>query len=342
MTSAPARTVPYLAAVQLADRAIQLQAEHQRAKAAWATEKSDFVNDRDRAEAGWEMERSDFLNERTRLLCEKVDLGIDKAVLYTANEKLKVEHAELQIIVEKLQAENRSLRTEQALYKNSMHSSAAYHVFAISELLEYILLQVPHSSRDGPCYNRDGYNPLYIAERAVPQLFELQRVSHQFAFVIAGSSALQTRMGLLELPNSHDSARIYEHPNTHAHRSGVLLKHAATTPAARLQRNLYGDAIQSLTDLPGAVPRKPLVPGDTKIFGSWTQIKVNLESAVPSQILRQSFFISSSVRREYEYATERKTTWGDVARWTLSVRNDVFERQKALEALSGISPDVFA
>ncbi|PIA91491.1 hypothetical protein CB0940_09086 [Cercospora beticola] len=333
MTSTPAHSVPYLAAVQLADRAIQLQAEHQRAEAAWATEKSDFLNDRDRAEAAWEMERSDFLNERTRLLCEKVDLGIDKAVLYTANEKLKKEKADLRAIVEKLRAENIYLRTKEPLCKEPLHISAAHRVFAVPELLEQILLQVPHPLQEENHYCAPD-DLWYFLERPVPQLFEMQRVNHQFAATIQGSSAVQRRVGLIEVLNGRDAEYSYdaylEHPSYQADRSGLRLKSAATDPFQKLDSGL---------------PSLETWPHDRlSLLGSWTRTKVNLKVTAAPKVLWDTCFFDGrwDITRRYEFWTERKTTWAEVVQWMVSIRKDYFERWMALQALSEISPDLFA
>lgn len=125
-----------------------------------------------KAERAWQRGKSTLLNERSCLLSERRDLQVENSILHTSNARLRAEKADFQATVEMLQAENRFLRHKQPLRKEPMHKSAAHRVFAIPELLELILLQVPISLTKAELRGPNVYKYL-ISRRPVTLLFPM-------------------------------------------------------------------------------------------------------------------------------------------------------------------------
>ncbi|PPJ51488.1 hypothetical protein CBER1_07978 [Cercospora berteroae] len=327
MSSTPSeRTVPHVVAMHLANCAMQLRTDHQRAKDAWRRE------------------REELLHERARLLSENVDLKVEQGRFHNAKEELKMVNGDLQAIVEDLQAEIRFLHLQRPLCKEPLHTSAAHRVFVLPELLEHILLQVPHTLTWG---DQRAYTNAFIPERPVTQLFQLQRVNHAFAAMIATSPALQRRMGLLEITNRDETLVA-----THA----VPLFNDTGFVYAQSLGYLLDRAIKSpLEQLDVLLRHRKLWGGDIRLVGSWTQIKVALQAdRLPSRLTEELSFIEvgssffrrpsriAAFRRSYDYEIGRETTWGELIRWMLLARKDFRERRMCWQALREVSPDVSA
>ncbi|WPB06638.1 uncharacterized protein RHO25_011295 [Cercospora beticola] len=326
MSSTAERTVPYVVAMHLANCAMQLRTDHQKAKDAW------------------QQEREELLHERARLLSENVDLKVEQVRFHNSSEELKMVNGDLQAIIEDLQAEIRFLHLERPLCKEPLHTSAAHRVFAIPELLEHILLQVTHTLT---LQDQTAYTNFLIPERPVTQLFQLQRVNHAFAAMIATSPALQRRMGLLELTERDDilvatqAVPLFDVTGfIYAESLGFLVDRAIEKPLRKLDILLH---------------HRKLWPGNIEVVGSWTQIKVALQAdRLPSRLTEELTFMEfgsaffhrplriAAFRRAYDYETGRETTWGELVQWMLLARKDFRERRMCWQALKSISPDVFA
>ncbi|GIZ47060.1 hypothetical protein CKM354_001016100 [Cercospora kikuchii] len=325
-TSAPA--VPYLAAVNLADCAIQLQVKHQKAEHVWQEEKSrltlkDLRLSFEKLELQLETEKLQNANHKLRV--EKVDLS-------TTVEQLQVQKADLQAIVEKLQAENLYLRTKEPLCKSPWHVSAAHRVFAIPELLEQILLQVTHPLHESK--QEVGQDMLCELWRPVTQLFALQRVSRQFAALIAASPALQRRMGLLETLDSNGTLNEvtldlgdYYRPHSCARNSGLLLGRKITNCIKRIDRRAERHEF-----------------GPLHFVRSWSKIKVKLQPE-PDRPFREWLKYTQDCRpylcRSYDYAVEGGTTWEELIQWMILARKDLFDCHEGWKVLREIG-NVFA
>lgn len=253
-------------------------------------------------------------------------------------------NGDLQSIIEDLREGIKFLRLERPLCKEPLHTSAAPRVFAIPELLEHILLQVPHTLT---WEDQRGYTGNLIPERPIAQLFQLQRVNHAFAAMIATSPALQRRMGLSEITNSDETLVVTQavpffdlNDFLHAKSLGYLVNSAIKGPLKEL------DAVSRY---------RKLWLGDIRLVGSWTQIKVALQAdQLPSRLIEEHSFIDvgsaffrrplrvAAFRRPYDYEIGRETTWGEVIQWMLLSRKDFWERRMCWQALKEISPDVFA
>ena len=326
MSSPPGRTVPYVVAMHLANCAMQLRTDHQRAKDAW------------------QREREELLQERARLLSENVDLKVEQVRFHNSSEELKMVNGDLQSTIEDLREGIKFLRLERPLCKEPLHTSAAHRAFAIPELLEHILLQVPHTLIR---HDQTAYTNFLIPERPVTQLFQLQRVNHAFAAMVATSPALQRRMGLLEITNRDDLPV--------ATQAVPLFDNTGFIYAESL-RFLIDRAIQRpLRKLDILLHHRKLWPGNIELVGSWTRIKVALQAnRLPSRLTEELSFIElgsafvhrplriAAFRRPYDYEIGRETAWGELVQRMLLARKDFWERRMCWQALREISPEVFA
>ena len=221
---------------------------------------------------------------------------------------------------------------------------ASVRVFAVPELLEAILLQIPrprHSYRDE-------------ANFPVVELLLIQRVSHMFKDTIRGSCALQNRlspMGTEYDPFPLQQIRRFGPEIYRAFYRAISL--AGFSWASDISRLFPEDRYENIRRW-GYDQKKTFFLGDTGDWNqdqSWLKMRVNVRLQHCQKLsFRPSWYIPhqgigefpGQFGADYQWQTEHSTTWGDVVRWMTLIQNNIIYVYAEMRGFASIAYNVFA